>query len=263
MKSPTLAAQSFEKALVLTKNDLFALSGLVRSYAAMGDTAKAQDAMARLLFVTADADPNLAIVERAKATGITATAHDSSPAPQRNYVRASLEKFGPNRWDPYPAPLLDVTDSAGKHVSLSDYRGKNVILVFYLGTECAHCIEQLHKLAAKKTDWEASDTVLLGVSSAPPEKNAAALKSMGDLPIRLLSDKSFANAHRFHSYDDFEDIELHSTILIDKLGRVYWAQTGGNPFSDMEFLSKQITRMNQLASASREASAGTLPKAGL
>jgi peroxiredoxin len=138
-----------------------------------------------------------------------------------------------------------------------------VILVFYLGTECAHCIEQLHKLAAKKADWEASDTVLLGVSSAPPEKNAAALKSMGDLPIRLLSDKSFANAHRFHSYDDFEDIELHSTILIDKLGRVYWAQTGGNPFSDMEFLSKQITRMNQLASASREGSAGTLPKAGL
>ena len=263
LKSPTLAAQAFEKALVLTKNDLFALSGLVRSYAATGDTAKAKDAMARLLFVTADADPNLAIIERAKATGITATAHDSSPAPQRNYVRTSLEKFGPNRWDPYPAPVLDATDSAGKHVSLSDYRGKNVILVFYLGSECAHCVAQLHKLAEKKADWELSNTVLLAISSASPEQNAAGLKSMGDLPIRLLSDNKFANAHRFHSYDDFEDIELHSTILIDKLGRVYWAQTGGNPFTDMEFLAKQITRMNQLTSASHEASVVAGSKTGL
>jgi len=259
LKSPMLAAQSFEKSLTLTKNDLFALSGLVRSYAALGEKTKAQDAMARLLFVTADADPNLAIVERAKATGITATPRDSSPAPQRNYVRTSLEKFGPNRWDPYPAPDLDATDSAGKHVSLADYRGKNVILVFYLGSECAHCVDQLHKLAAKKTDWELSNTVLLAISSAAPDKNAADLKTMGELPIRLLSDNRYANAHRFHSYDDFEDMELHSTILIDKLGRVYWAQTGGSPFSDIEFLSKQITRMNQLTSAAPVTAASATP----
>jgi hypothetical protein len=86
---------------------------------------------------------------------------------------------------------------------------------------------------------------------------------MGDLPIHLLSDNKFANAHRFHSYDDFEDIELHSTILIDKLGRVYWAQTGGNPFSDMEFLSKQITRMNRLTNPSAAASVATPAKTGL
>jgi hypothetical protein len=50
----------------------------------------------------------------------------------------------------------------------------------------------------------------------------------------------------FHSYDDFEDIELHSTILIDKKGRVYWARFGGDPFSDMVFLVKQVERMNEL-----------------
>jgi hypothetical protein len=70
---------------------------------------------------------------------------------------------------------------------------------------------------------------------------------MGDLPMRLLSDHAHENAHRFHSYDDFEDMELHSTILIDKLGRVYWARTGGEPFSDMDFLMKQLVRMNDLA----------------
>jgi tetratricopeptide (TPR) repeat protein len=68
-KSPALAAQAFEKALDLTKNDLFALSGLVRAHAALGEKAKAEDAMARLLFVTSDADAGLPIIEKAKATG--------------------------------------------------------------------------------------------------------------------------------------------------------------------------------------------------
>jgi peroxiredoxin len=243
-KSPLLSAESFEKELTLTRNDLFALSGLVRAYAALGEKEKAQDAMARLLFVTADADKGLAIVSRAMATGITATPRDSSPRPQRNYLRTSLEKFGPNKWEPYPAPLLDVKDAAGKQVTLNQFKGKNVILVFYLGQECAHCMKQLHDIANKKDDWSRLDAVVLAVSSTPPAKNAEALKAFGDLPVQILSDDNHVNAHRFHSYDDFEDMELHSTILIDKLGRVYWARNGGEPFGDMTFLVKQLERMN-------------------
>ncbi len=243
-KSPVLAAEAFEKGLTLTHNDLFSLSGLVRAYAAAGEKAKAEDAMARLLFVTADADKGLAIVSRAIATGITAAPRDSSPRPQKNYLRTSLEKFGPNKWEPYAAPSLDVKDSSGKRVTLDQFKGKNVILVFYLGAECAHCMKQLHDIGGKKDDWEKLDTVVLAVSSAAPSKNAEGLKAFGTLPVQLLSDDHFANAHRFHSYDDFEEMELHSTILIDKLGRVHWARNGGEPFGDMAFLAKQVERMN-------------------
>ncbi len=243
-KSPALAAQAFEKALSLVHNDLFALSGLVRAYAASGEKTLAEDAMGRLLFVAADADPGLAIISRAMATGIKASPRDSSPGPQRNFLRTSLEKFGPNEWRPYAAPPLDVKDSAGKHVSLDEYRGKNVILVFYLGAECPHCMRQLHDIGEKKAEWDRLNTAVLAVSSAPPAKNADTLKKLGDLPVRLLSDENYANARRFHSYDDFEEMELHSTILIDKLGRVHWARTGGAPFSDMAFLVKQLERMN-------------------
>src|SRR5581483_5852464 len=56
LKSPLLAVQAFEKALTLTHCDLFALSGLVRAYATLGEKAKAEEAMAALLYVTADAD---------------------------------------------------------------------------------------------------------------------------------------------------------------------------------------------------------------
>src|SRR5882724_1467405 len=251
-KAAGLAAQAFEKALTLTHNDVFALSGLVRAHAALGEKAKSEDAMARLLFVASDADPELRIVQQAKATGITAAPRDSSPGPQRNYALTSLERFGPNRWEPYGAPKLDVRDAAGKRISLEDYRGKNVLLVFYLGKECPHCMRQLHEIGTKKDDWARLNTVVLAVSSATPAQNAAAIKEFGDLPVRVLSDYKFDNARRFHSYDDFEDIELHSTILIDAKGRVGWARMGGDPFMDMAFLIKQLELMNEPRSQEAE-----------
>jgi peroxiredoxin len=186
----------------------------------------------------------LAVLSRARATGTTTAPRDSSPRPQRNYLRTSLERFGPNKWEPYAAPLMDVKDAAGKRVTLGDYKGKNVILVFYLGQECPHCMRQLHDIGGKKADWERLNTVVLAVSSTEPDQNAKGLKAFGDLPVRLLSDDHYANARRFHSYDDFEEAELHSTILIDRNGRVHWARNGGDPFGDVAFLVKQVERMN-------------------
>jgi hypothetical protein len=31
---------------------------------------------------------------------------------------------------------------------------------------------------------------------------------------------------------------------VDRKGRVHWARSGGAPFTDMDFLVKQIERMN-------------------
>ena len=145
---------------------------------------------------------------------------------------------------PYSAPPLEVTGADGQRVTLDEYRGRNVMLVFYLGQECPHCMRQLHDIAKRRDDWSRLDTAVLAVSSAMPDKNAKAIKELGELPLRLLSDNAHDNARRFHSYDDFEDMELHSTILIDRQGRVYWARNGGEPFGDMAFLVRQLESMN-------------------
>lgn len=204
--------------------------------------------MARLLFVTRNADAGLPPVDLARATGISAAPRETTPAPQRDYARTRLEGYGPEKWEPYPAPALEVSDGTGQPVRLSDYLGKNVILVFYLGAECPHCMEQLQSLAAKKKQWEKLDTVVLAVSSAKVDPEAAAIKSLDGAAVRLLSDEAHTNARRFRSYDDFEEIELHSTTLIDKQGRAYWARFGGDPFTDLAFLEKQLKRMNERVS---------------
>ena len=40
-------------------------------------------------------------------------------------------------------------------------------------------------------------------------------------------------------------MEVHSTMLIDRKGRLYWPNSGGDPFKDMAFLTSQVERMNE------------------
>jgi len=245
-KSPQLAAAAFEKTLSVVRNDGFALAGLAEAYAAAGAPEKARDAWARLQFVWSDADAGLKPLARARALGLQAKPRDSSPGTQRNYRSTTLDHLGPNLWEPYEAPALDALDSKAKRVTLDEYRGRNVLLIFYLGEECPHCLEQLTEVTKRKDELFRLDTDVLAVSSDTPEHNAKSLR-IGQLPFRLLSDVKLENARRFKSYDDFEELALHSTILIDRRGRVRWARHGGDPFTDFDFLFKEIKRLNDEA----------------
>jgi len=108
----------------------------------------------------------------------------------------------------------------------------------------------LQEISAKKDEWDRLDTVVVAVSSKElPSENGVPQrpKELKDSAIELLSDPDHTNARRYHSFDDFEELELHSTSLIDKKGRVYWAHYGGDPFTNLSFLTKQLERMNELA----------------
>jgi peroxiredoxin/tetratricopeptide (TPR) repeat protein len=239
-----LAIEAYEKSLTQERNDAFALSGLAQAYFALGDRDKAQKCYGRLLYEWSGAEPGLKWMKTVAALGLKATPEAETIMPERPYRPAELAHLGPINWEPYAAPKLDCLDINGARVSLQDFKGTNVLLVFYLSDECAHCVEQLTAINARAADWASENTVVLGVSSSSPEANKASAK-LGKLAMRLLSDHDHENARRFASYDDFEGIELHSTILIDAAGRVHWKRTGGEPFADMDFLLQSVKKMNQ------------------
>ncbi len=243
LKTPGLAVQAFEKALEVVRNDGIALSGLAQAHFALGEKEKAAEYYGRLLFVWSDADPGLRWMESAKALGLKAEPMDDSPAAQRNYRKTNLDHFGPAKWEPYDAPKLEALDSQRKTVTLDNYRGRNLVLIFYLGEECPHCVEQLTAIKNRISDFSLNNTEVAAISSAPPERIASS-ETLASLSIRLLSDTDHANAKRFHSYDEFEEMELHSTILIDGRGKVRWARSGGDPFLELDFLVGEIERVN-------------------
>ena len=247
-----LAIAAYEKALADLPNDAFVLAGLAQAQVALGDRAAARTTAGRFDAVWSAADPGLRWKMEVAALGLGEVAAGVTPAPERPYRADSNADVGSLDWKPFAAPALDVLDPAGAHVHLEEFRGRNVLLVFYLSEECVHCVEQLVKLEAKAKEGGLGDAVILAVSSATPEKNRDVAgeggkdgdgSKLSKLSIKLLSDVDHANARRFASYDDFEEIELHSTILIDAQGRVRWKRTGGDPFADVDFLAKQIERL--------------------
>ncbi|MDF1838157.1 MAG: peroxiredoxin family protein [Planctomycetota bacterium] len=244
--APALAAECYERTLETVFHDGFALAGLVVAYDSLGEEEKARKAMAALGVVWSDADRPNRWLSAAEATGVVAEPFIDAPLDQRNYKREVLDVQGPSEWIPTSAPNLTALDSEGKEVKLADYEGQNVLLIFYLGEECVHCIEQINLAEANLDEIEALNTVVLGVSKDTVKEIATQQESLG---VRLLSDPEFTSAHRFQSYDDFEEIELHSTFLINRKGQVHWSRIGGEPFTNFEFLVAELEALERRESA--------------
>jgi len=237
------AVDAYEQALENEPNDAFSLSGLARTWHALGDAEKAALYAGRLAHVWSNADTGLMWMIEVRKLGLGERPLADARNPERVYRPQELDRLGPSNWTPYAAPRLDVVNGDGKPVRLEDYRGKSVVLVFFIGDYCIHCVEQLDAMNKRMEEFEEQKAVVLAVCSAPPSETKAS-NSLKGVKIPILSDRNHENARRFASYDDFEEIELHSTILIDGSGRVRWKRTGGAPFKNIDFLIKELRRVN-------------------
>ncbi len=235
------AIQAYEQTLKNVPNDAWSLAGLAKAHHREGNRDKASDYAARFLAVWSGADAGLKLKEEVMALQLNVTPKSETIRPERTYDPSKLDNLGPSNWQPFRAPDLDCLDVNGKRVRLGDFKGKNVLLVFYLSDQCVHCVDQLTKINGRIKEFSDLNTVVLGVSSAKPAANKQSLK-LAPFSIKLLSDTYHANARRFASYDDFEEMELHSTILMDADGRVRWKKTGGDPFQDVDYLLGELRR---------------------
>ena len=158
---------------------------------------------------------------------------------QRSY-RSVLDELGPSPYSAPEAPVLSATNADGDEVTLEHFAGRNVVLIYYLGDQCVHCIEQLQLAEERFGDFQSLDTEIVAISKDPADEIA---EYQADYSLLLLSDPDFSNARRYGSYDDFEEAELHSTLLLDSEGRIHWARVGGDPFTDFDFLLREAAKL--------------------
>lgn len=234
------AIRAYKEALTQEPNDAWCLAGLAKSYAALGQPGVAKEYASRFLAVWSHADKGLRVMEEVLALNLGAKPKAVTPRPERIYDPAKLDALGPSNWAPFAAPTFSAMGADEKPIRLQDFKGKNVLLVFYLSDQCVHCVEQLAEINKNFDKFTALDTVVLAVSSDSPEKNRS--NALASFKLTLVSDTHHDNARRFASYDDFESMELHSTILIDRDGRVRWKRTGGDPFMKIGYLLGEIKR---------------------
>jgi peroxiredoxin len=181
--------------------------------------------------------------------------------------RPDLDTLGPMRWSPPAALAWTCEDAQGRDVSLADYRGRPVVVILFLGFGCLHCVEQLEAFAPVAADFAEAGIEIVSIGTDSREDIAESLKTFAEgeaPPFPVLADPELKVFHAYRAYDDFEDLSLHGTYLVDGKGRVRWQDISFEPFVDHEFLLAEAKRLLGLpdspmavsASAPAEATAG-------
>ncbi len=237
------AEETLKEGLERNPDNGFALCLKIQLLVAEGKRPEAAQVYGQLTKAWSHADPNIPALARVKALHLEGTEHSAS-FPAAYHPPTELMRTGPERWLPFPAPMLNVKDESGKIVNLDEYRGHNVLLVFTLGGSCPRCNKQLDSFTKESAAFAALDTKLLSVSSDTPNSIKAYMAGTPNPAIRVLSDLGGKAAQRFKAHDDFENLDLHATFLIDKSGRVWWYRSSVEPFEDVAFLKDEIVRMD-------------------
>jgi peroxiredoxin len=116
------------------------------------------------------------------------------------------------------APDFTLADSEGNSVSLSDYRGKRVLLVFYPGDDTPVCTTQLCSYRDNYTEFTKRGIAILGISTDTVDSHRR-FGEKNSLPFTLLSDRE-KKVSRLYDTTDFLGMSKRAYVLIDENGSV-------------------------------------------
>jgi peroxiredoxin Q/BCP len=127
------------------------------------------------------------------------------------------------------APDFTLTDDTGAEVSLSDFRGKRVIVYFYPAAMTPGCTTQACDFSDSLEALRAADTEVVGISPDAPDK-LARFRERDGLTITLLSDADKAVMTAWGAYGEKKlygkvvEGVIRSTVVVGADGVVTHAQ---------------------------------------
>lgn len=162
--------------------------------------------------------------------------------------RPALDALGPKHWRPTAAPEWSLKNVTDEDVTLAKFKGRPVVLIFFLGNGCLHCAEQLQAFAKVKKDFDDAGIDLVAVSTDDQAglKQSIAAYGSEPLPIPLVADPTLAVFKRYRAYDDFEKKPLHGTFVIDPQGLLRWQDISFEPFKETKFVLEEAQRLLKL-----------------
>lgn len=268
------AIETIGHTVATSPNEVVPLAAQVELLADAGRIDEAKQACAALLALARRADedwPALIRIRRmAQTWGVEVGPTPSGPYPPERF---DLNQLGPLTWQPFPAEEIALPDTEGVTWRLSDHRGRFLVLLFYLGMDCAHCMEQLRLFGQHHEALRELGADVVGISTDDTARTRA-LKHNKDgvaFPMTLLADPELKTFRALTAYDDFEDQPLHAIVLVDPHGAVRYLKVSADPFLDVAFVKRELERLARLervrnadraASATPPAALGQLASCG-
>lgn len=137
-----------------------------------------------------------------------------------------------------PAPSLEAETLKGEKVSLSDYRGKVVLLTFW-ATWCEPCKKEMPEIQAAYEKHKEDGLVVLAVNFGEKLDTASSFAHHGKLTFPILLDRRVNIAERFGV------VSLPVTFFIDPEGIIRERVFGGTLTAEgIEQTFRQIQKAN-------------------
>jgi peroxiredoxin Q/BCP len=142
------------------------------------------------------------------------------------------------------APAFTLPSQDGKDISLSDYRGKWVVLYFYPKDFSHGCTIEAHNFQQDIAKYHAINAIIIGVSGDDVGSHKDFCVKQG-LDFKLLADTkhSTSNAYGAVMERKGETLSARSTFLIDPLGIIRKVYTAVEPASHSQEVLADLKRL--------------------
>jgi len=138
------------------------------------------------------------------------------------------------------APDFTLPSTSGSDVTLSQLRGRNVLLAFFPLAFTSTCTREMRAFTEDCSHFQSADTVVLPISvdSVPTLKEFKAKEKIG---IDLLSDFKREVTRRYGTLLEDKFFSNRAYVIIDRQGVVRWShaeETPGTRREDAELLAE-------------------------
>jgi peroxiredoxin len=129
-----------------------------------------------------------------------------------------------------PAPDFTLRDQDGNEVSLSDFRGRKVVLVFYPLDFSPVCTDQLCVYQEVKPEIEEKGATILGLSVDHPYAHKAFQEKLGiDFPLLADFEPKGEVSRAYGAYYDGAGHSKRTLVLVDADGVLEWIHESPSP----------------------------------
>jgi peroxiredoxin Q/BCP len=190
-----------------------------------------------------DAEAYLHAAQKRRLTeGLSVVLAESTFIPEASQPNLLLEKTAPN------FSLPDVNGVPRELRQLG--KDRPIVVVFYLGYGCSHCVAQLLALDQDQHYFRELDADIVAISSDASDHTAEKYKEYGEFHFPVLADVDYAVSTQWGVYqpetDDKPEFMKHGTYVVDRSGKVIWAAVGNEPFLDNKTLLHVLAKSQGL-----------------
>ena len=174
------------------------------------------------------------IIENIVQETKTETKIPISPTLSLSDVIRSAQTWGPayNSWRGREAADFTLTDIAGKRHKLSDFRGKDVMLVFW-ATWCSPCIMEVPHLIALQNIIGKEKLAILAISHISPNSTTEMVKNFVKQNQRINYTVFSVDAETMPAPFNYITV-IPCSFFIDKQGKIKLATEGLLSLGDMK-----------------------------